>query len=416
MNFAVVGLNHDTATIDIREKVAFTDNKRIEGINRILDLGIDEVVILSTCNRSEIYISTYNGKINEKIEEIKNFYSEFFSVDDIEKYLYSKKNEDAVIHLFKVTSGLNSIVLGEDQILGQVKDSHEFSMEIGGSSKVFNKLFREAVSTSKKIKNTLKISEHPLSISYIGIKFLKNKLGSFKNKNALIIGLGKMGKLTLKYLLEEDLDNIYMINRNHKKVVDLCKEYSKVKPVDYYDRYEILKDIDILITATNSPHVIINKDEIKDIKKSLTILDLAIPKDVDKNVSDIENITLYDIDDLKDISIDNENKRIELSSKAEIIIKEDINEFYNWLKNTKIDPIIKYFNNKCESIHNDTLEYILRKIDLDNRDEKILSNMINSALKRIIRNPILKLKEIDDEEKREKYIEVLKELFEIEVK
>lgn len=416
MNFAVVGLNHDTATIDIREKVAFTDSKKIEGINKILDLGIDEVVILSTCNRSEIYISIYDGKINQKIEELKCFYSEFFNIDDIENYLYFKKNEEAVMHLFKVTSGLDSIVLGEDQILGQVKDSHEFSMEIGGSSKVFNKLFREAVSTSKKIKNTLKISEHPLSISYIGVKFLRNKVESFKNKNALIIGLGKMGKLTLKYLLEEEVDNIYMINRNHKKVVDLSKEYSKVKPVDYYDRYKILNDVDILITATTSPHVIIKKDEIKDINKSLTILDLAIPKDVENCVTDIENITLYDIDDLKDISLENENKRKGLSSKAEKIIKEDINEFYNWLKNTKIDPIIKHFNNKCESIHNDTLEYILRKIDLDSRDEKIISTMINSALKRIIRNPILKLKEIEDEEKREKYIEVLKELFEIEVR
>lgn len=416
MNFAVIGINHKTASIEIREKVAFTDSKKIEGINILLDKGIDEVVILSTCNRSEIYIVDYSEQIEANIEKVIEFYIDFFYLKEIKKYIYFKKDKDAVMHLYKVTSGLDSIVLGEDQILGQVKASHHFSMDIGGSKKILNKLFNETVKTAKYIKSTLKISEHPLSISYIGVKFLKNKLNILSDKKALIIGLGKIGRLTLEYLIEENINIIYMINRNHKKVVDLVKEYPSVIPVDYYNRYDVLKNVDILVTATSSPHTIIEYDKLENIKNKLTILDLALPKDVDNNVSKLKNITLFDIDDLKSISIHNENKRKELSKKAELIISEQIVEFYIWLKNIKVDPIIKFFNEKCEIIKEDTLDYIIKKIDLDNRDTKIISKMVTSALKRIIRDPILKLKKIDDEDKREIYIKVLEELFDFKIK
>lgn len=415
MNFAVIGINHKTAPIEIREKVAFTDSKKIEGINILLDKSIDEVVILSTCNRSEIYIVNYSEQIEANINNVIEFYSDFFYLKEIKKNIYFKKDKDAVMHLYKVTSGLDSIVLGEDQILGQVKTAHHFSMDIGGSKKILNKLFNEAVKTAKSIKSTLKISEHPLSISYIGVKFLKDKLNRLSDKNALIIGLGKIGILTLEYLIEENTNKIYMINRNHKKVVDLVKEYPSVIPVDYHNRYEILKNVDILVTATSSPHTIIEHNKLKNINNKLTILDLALPKDVDKKVTKLENITLFDIDDLKNISIQNENKRKELSKKAELIISEQIAEFYVWLKNIKVDPIIKFFNEKCEIIKEDTLDYIIRKVDLDNRDTKIISKMITSSLKRIMRDPILKLKKIDDEDKRETYIKVLQELFDFKI-
>ena len=173
MDVAVIGVNHHLAPIQIREKVSFTDSQKIEAINVLLDQDINEIVILSTCNRSEIYI--HANTIDEKINVIKNFYEEFFHDDEIKNFLFSKTGERAMGHLFEVASGLDSIVLGEDQILGQVKKAHEFSMQLGASKKYFNKLFREAIMTAKEIKNTTKISEQPLSISYIAIKLLKEK-------------------------------------------------------------------------------------------------------------------------------------------------------------------------------------------------------------------------------------------------
>ena len=205
MNIGVVGVNHNLAPINVREAVSFTDTKKIEAINILLDSEIDEIVILSTCNRSEIYISGEN--IQQKVDEVANFYKDYFGVKDIEQYLFKKTNLEAIQHLFDVTAGLDSLVVGEDQILGQVKDAHEFCMKLGATKKVFNKLFRDAVTTSKEIKTITKISQQPLSISYIGVKLLKEKMGTLEGKNALIVGLGKMNLLTLNHL-EEDRKSV----------------------------------------------------------------------------------------------------------------------------------------------------------------------------------------------------------------
>lgn len=168
MNIGVVGVNHNLAPINVREAVSFTDTKKIEAINILLDKEIEEVVIISTCNRSEIYINAEN--IDIKINELSDFYEQYFGVKDINKYLFKKTNLEAIQHLFEVTAGLDSLVLGEDQILGQVRDAHEFCMKLGATKKVFNKLFRDAITTSKEIKTITKISQQPLSISYIGVK------------------------------------------------------------------------------------------------------------------------------------------------------------------------------------------------------------------------------------------------------
>ena len=174
MDIAVIGINHNLSPIGIREKVSFTDTKKIEATNILLDKDLREVVILSTCNRSEIYISC--EEIEVGIDIVKNFYEEFFQLNEVSLYLFSKKDNEAIEHLFNVTSGLDSLVIGEDQILGQVKGAHELAMKIGSSKKLFNKLFREAITTAKEVKTVTKISQQPLSISYIGIKLLKEKI------------------------------------------------------------------------------------------------------------------------------------------------------------------------------------------------------------------------------------------------
>ncbi|CAH2212015.1 glutamyl-tRNA reductase [Tepidibacter aestuarii] len=411
MKVAVVGVNHNTAPIRIREKVSFTESKKIEGSNFLLDNGIEEVIILSTCNRSEIYIV---GKdIDSKVDIVKDFYEDYFDEKDIREYLFDKKHKEAINHIYEVASGLDSLVLGEDQILGQAKEAMLFSMELGFSGKILNKLFREAITTSKNIKNETKISENPLSISYIGVKFLKQKLKSLKNKKALIIGVGKMSILALKHLIEEDLDEIYMTNRSHKKVLDLSDDFPMVKPIEYEKRYEILKDVDIVITATASPHTIIKKDEMMDIDNEIYIMDIALPRDVEESVSELPNINVYDIDNLKKISDENEQRRIQLSKVAKEIIDESINEFLDWMSSIKVDPTIKSLNERCSDIQSDTLDYIYRKLDLDCREKKIIEKMLTSALKRVIREPIIKLKSTKDEGKVKDYTSIIEELFDL---
>ncbi|UOW67676.1 glutamyl-tRNA reductase [Paraclostridium bifermentans] len=411
MDFAVVGVNHNNTPINIRENVSFTDTQKIEGINFLLDNGIEEAIILSTCNRSEVYI--YSNNILDKVEVVKNFYQDFFDVENIEKFLFNKTGEEAIKHVFNVSAGLDSLVLGEDQILGQVKDAHDFARQLGSSKKVFNKLFREAVTVSKDIKTTTKISHQPLSISYIGIKCLKEKMGSLENKNALVIGLGKMSKLAMKHLEEDQLNNIYVTNRSYEKLKNIQDEYKNLIPIKYEDRYEVMDKVDIVISATASPHTVLKKDEMPKTSNKLIMMDIALPRDIDKNLNEFENIEVYDIDDLKKISEANDKKRRELASIGELIIDEKIEEFNEWLDTIKIDPTIQSLNDKCSDIREDTLDYIYRKLDLNCREKKIIDKMLTSALKRLVREPIINLKQIKDSGKQEEYIKIVEELFDL---
>lgn len=411
MDFAVVGVNHNNTPINIRETVSFTDTQKIEGINFLLDNGIEEAIILSTCNRSEVYI--YSKNILDKVEVVKNFYQDYFDVENIEEFLFNKTGEEAIKHVFNVSAGLDSLVLGEDQILGQVKDAHDFARQLGSSKKVFNKLFREAITVSKDIKTTTKISHQPLSISYIGIKCLKEKMGSLENKNALVIGLGKMSKLAMKHLEEEQLNHIYVTNRSYEKLKSIQEEYKNLIPIKYEDRYEVMDKVDIVISATASPHTVLKKDEMPKTSNKLIMMDIALPRDIDKNLNEFENIEVYDIDDLKKISEANDKKRRELASIGELIIDEKIEEFNEWLETIKIDPTIQSLNDKCSDIREDTLDYIYRKLDLNCREKKIIDKMLTSALKRLVREPIINLKQIKDSGKQEEYIKIVEELFDL---
>lgn len=413
MNIGVVGVNHNLAPINVREAVSFTDTKKIEAINILLDRDIDEIVILSTCNRSEIYISGEN--IQQKVDEVANFYKDYFGVKDIEQYLFKKINLEAIQHLFDVTAGLDSLVVGEDQILGQVKDAHEFCMKLGATKKVFNKLFRDAVTTSKEIKTITKISQQPLSISYIGVKLLKEKMGTLEGKNALIVGLGKMNLLTLNHLEEENVKNIYIANRNIEKTKEIENKFDNIIPIEYSDRHKIIqeKSIDIVISATSSPHLVIKYDDMPKLDKKIYIMDIALPRDIDTKLKELNYVELYDIDDLKEIHDKNDIKRNELAQKAQEIIKIKIDEFTEWLDLTFIDPTIQSLNSKCIEIKEDTLEYIFRKIDLNQREQKIIDKMLGSALKRVIREPIINLKQVKNKGQREEYIKVIEDLFEI---
>ena len=221
MEIAVIGINHNTAPIEIRERVSFTESMKIESANRILDKSTEEIIIISTCNRSEIYISS--NDIDEAIEEVKEFYKEFFEFNEVKDYIFAKKGRDVVVHLYMVASGLDSIILGEDQILGQIRKAMMFSMNLGFSKKVLSRLFMDAICEGKKIRNSIKISEIPLSTSYIGINLLKEKMGGLKGKKALVIGAGEISSLAIRYLYEEELEKIYVTNRTHGKIKELFK-------------------------------------------------------------------------------------------------------------------------------------------------------------------------------------------------
>ena len=222
-----------------------------------------------------------------------------------------------------------------------------------------------------------------------------------------------MSKLTMKHLEEQGIEKIYVSNRSHNKVEEIQDDFKNIIPIEYNDRYEIIKDVDIVISATASPHIVIKYDEIPKINKKIYMMDIALPRDIDPKINEIENIEVYDIDDLKKIHDKNDKKRKEIANECKSIISNKIIEFEEWLEFISIDPTIESLNDKCVEIRNDTLNYIYRKVNLDTRETKIIDKMLTSALRRLIREPIINLKQVKDKGKREEYIKLIEELFEV---
>lgn len=406
MNIFVIGISHDKTPIEIREKVFFLENRKISALNELNKLGLSSI-ILSTCNRCEIYISSSGEADNEKL---RNYFCKTFG--DLSNYLFEKTGIDAVKHIYKVSSGLDSKIIGEDQILGQVKDALQNSIELGTSDKYLSKVFREAITTAKKIKTNLKISNTPLSVSYIAVKILEEKIEDLQNKNIVIVGTGKMGLLAINHLVELGAKNIYCCNRSYEKVAQIIKKYPFIKNFEYDDRYKLLDECDVLITSTSSPHIIIKADYVKNRKKDIFMVDLSMPRDIDKDLKNKEKVTLYDIDDFEKVSKINMQNRLLLTQEANDMIAYSIQELSNWEKSAKADNTIKSLNEKCDIILSDTMHYINRKIELKHREQKIIEKMVSSALQRLIKEPIMTLKNTD-EDTQKKYISAINDLFDL---
>lgn len=405
----VIGINHKDTPIEVRDKCVFCDTMKMDFMQRLSEKGINQIVILSTCNRSEIYF--YDENILEKSQIVFNEYVEFLKIQQHKNHIFCLTGKKSLEYLFEVTSGLQSIVVGEDQILGQVKDSLEFSINFGFAIKKIIKIFREAITTAKKNKNKYKISEIPLSTSYIGVKLLIEKLGNLKDKKIFILGAGKMNMLTLKYLKDLGVNDITLCNRSIEKVDEFLNKNPEIKSITFNDRYKTLQQTDILITATASPHAIIKTNDIPKINKPLTILDIAMPRDVEQQVASLENVNLYDIDDLKEISIQNLEKRKEIADKIKSEINVDIIELENWLENEVVDVTIKSINQKCLEVHSDVMRYINKKIEPTPKQQKIIDKAILTALKRVLREPIINIKLTQDKNKQKEYKNMLNELF-----
>ncbi|MDF2613086.1 MAG: glutamyl-tRNA reductase [Clostridia bacterium] len=410
MSLGVVGVNH-LCPISIREKVSFTHTKKIEALQYLKGQGIKEVIVLSTCNRSEIYI--WDEEIEEKIEIVQRFYSTFFRGKEVHSYLVSKTGKKAIKHLYHVAAGLDSIVIGEDQILGQVREAWELASSERTCGKMLNKIFREAVSTSKYIKSTLKISENPLSVSYIAVKFLKEKIQDLSQKRVLIIGIGKMSQLVIKYLQEEKLEAIYVSNRSHTKAVEVGEIYENVIPVTYKERYELLSKVDAVICATASPHIVLQKESMPQITHKLYMIDIALPRDIDPEIAQMENVDVYDIDDFKAICSENNQKRKELAKAAKDMIKEKMSELTQWIELAAVDNTLELLEEKRNEIQKNTLEYIYRKTDLSLRDKQVIDKMLSAALKNFVSTPTANLKKIKSRSQRERYAKVIEDLFDL---
>ncbi len=409
MQIGIIGLNHQSATVAEREKIALTDTQKIELMHTIIELGTVETVVLGTCGRFEIYYVTQIDRFEQIEQKILKHLKNHFEIDSS---LYQKSGFHVIDHLFKVSSGLDSAVLGEDQILGQTKNALTLSSDCLCSGKILNKLFREAVSFSKRIKTELKISETPLSLSYIGIKKAKAAMTFTEDTIITMVGLGKMGNLAIKYLFESPFRTIYIAVRNPEKLPQEILDHDKIMIVPFDERYDAINKSHLIISSTAAPHPVIRKSFLNFKTDNPVIVDLAMPRDCEQGVYEMSEITAWDVDALKEVSEENYHKRQSLVKQVDDLIFDKSNACLKWIEATKVDDLLKSWNHSITEIKGQTLDILSRKMDLKDDDLKqLLDKHLEAALKKMIKKPLESLKTMDNSVKREQSVQLLKELY-----
>lgn len=409
MQFGFIGINYKKAQLEIRDKTSFTDGMKIDFFQKAEAVGIEQCMVLSTCNRSEVY---FFFEKNEQLEQIEKIYREMFPEVELEDYLTQFVGEEALAYLFRIAAGLESLVLGEDQILGQVKEALDFSRAMGHSKKELNKVVREAVTCAKQIKTELKISEKPLSVSYIGIQKLNEACG-IQGKRALVIGSGKTAVLALKYLYEYEAGEVYACSRNLEHAEELKEEFDTIHIVRYEKRYEMMKQCDIVISATASPHVVVKREQFTP-ERPVTFLDLAAPRDIDTEFEKEELVQLINLDTLLEIANENQRERERLVEQSRTMIAEALEETKEWLLQSRMDATIESLQQRCSEIVEDSYEYLNRKMELSHREQKLLHKVLHASLQRLLHEPIQELKQLNTKEEQEQYRKLVQQLFQIE--
>lgn len=407
MEIGVVGITYKEADVDKRGQVAFTTSMKEETTRRLLEAGLQEFMILSTCNRSEIYFAT--NQMKRDLVLVKEVFLDLGGVA-LTPYLMVKEYESALVHLYQVATGLDSMILGEDEILGQVKKAWQYAKDQGTSKKYLNKIIREAVTFSKKVRNAYRLSENQLSVASIGVNYLKTLGMDLREKTILMVGTGEMGSLILKYLLLEEVGHVYLTNRTVNREGFTMPAAREVTMIDYEDRYDYISKADIVISATASPHVIFQVDHMPPLMQATFFMDMAVPRDIDPRIESLPYASVKTIDLFLSISDDHLKARHDMAKQIKRLIYEEVSELEAWLLRSKVDHIIKHFHDKQETIIANQ-KSVLKNLGLDEATEEKIMAMLRTSTWQMIKEPVHQLKEIKEAEEVTRYKLILEDLF-----
>lgn len=418
MEIVIVGVSYQTAPIEMRERVSFSTLKLEAAYKELRNIkGISEVIILDTCNRTEIYAYVTKGCGTDCILE---FLMTFHNLEESWKdNFYKYKNKDAVKHLYHVASSLDSMVVGEDQILGQVKAAYEKAMDMEMTDKVLNTLFRYAITSAKKIKTNIMGNNPPLSISSIAVQFLQKEFRNIKNKKVFVLGVGKMSMITIQNLIAEGVEEIFIANRTKHRAKQLQVYFPTIKVVPYEDRLDIISNCDIIISSTSAPHYIVTKEMFLPFykEKEMCFVDLSLPRDIEPSLNELRSITIFTLDDLKQVSTDNMKKRQLQARKAEKELKIEQEKFWDWYICQPIVPTISQLQDYYTEISDREIESLMERLGhLDEKDKKLIYTVSKSMARKLFNIPILQLKECAKNGQGKVACKVVEDLFELPIK
>lgn len=420
MDILVIGLNHKTAPVEIREKISFPPDRLEEPLKRILALSsIKENMILSTCNRVEVYANAQD--VDQGIRDLKGFLSEFHGISsgELEGFLYVYQGREAVRHIFRVASSLDSMVVGEPQILGQVKTAFSEASHHHTTGAILNRLLHRSFAVAKRVRTETRVGNRAVSISFVAVELAKKIFGDLQDKAVLLVGAGEMGELAARHLVTHGVSRVTVTNRTLESAQGLARILNgTVTP--FHRLPEALKGADIVISSTASPHYVIrHADVVGAIKarrnRSMFLIDIAVPRDIDPRVNSIENAYLYDIDDLQEVADANIRDRKKEAEKAESLIEREVASFCQWYASLEATPTVRLLRAKCEGIRQKELERAYHALSLrSEKDRKILDAMTSAIVKKILHDPLVTLKRADENSSGEELVDAVRKLFRLE--
>lgn len=420
MKVFVAGLNHKVADVDVREKLAFNGPKLEEGLIRFRELPeVHEAIILSTCNRVELYA---NVKDNQRAAEaVKTFLSEFHNINrsSLDAGLYIYEGTDAVRHIFRVASSLDSMVIGEPQILGQLKDAFELALSQKTTGILLNKLMKKAISVAKRVRTETRIAENAVSISFAAVELAKKIFTDLSKRVFMLLGAGEMAELAAKHLISSGVKEVLVSNRTYERACDLAKEFNG-KPVRFDEFINEMARADIVICSTGAPDYIVTKSQMQKVMKErkqrqVFLIDISVPRNIDPEINDLDNVYLYNVDDLQGVVDSNLFERKKEAGKAEKIIDEELETFLKWQSTLDSVPTIIAIREKAEEIKKEELHKLFHKITgMGEKEREAIEYMAAALINKMIHPPTAALKE--DSEDKDVLVATIRKLYGIDGK
>ncbi|MBE9035623.1 glutamyl-tRNA reductase [aff. Roholtiella sp. LEGE 12411] len=422
MNIAVVGLSHKTAPVEVREKLSIPEPQTESAIAHLTSYPhIEEVAILSTCNRLEIYIVT--TETDQGIREVTQFLSEHSKLPlvSLRQHLFMLLHDDAVMHIMRVAAGLDSLVLGEGQILAQVKTTHKLGQQYNGIKTILNRLFKQALTAGKRVRTETSIGTGAVSISSAAVELAQIKVANLAACRVAILGAGKMSRLLVQHLLSKGAVQISIVNRSQERAQELAKHFPE-QPIQTYllsEMMTVIADSDLVFTSTSATEPILDRAKLEMVlepQRSLMLFDISVPRNVHGDVNELVNVQAFNVDDLKAVVAQNYESRRKMAQEAERLLDEEVEAFDIWWRSLETVTTISSLRNKIETIREQELEKALSRLgsEFADKHQEVIEALTRGIVNKILHDPMVQLRSQQDVEARRRCMQTLQMLFNLD--
>lgn len=420
MNIVVVGLSHKTAPVEIREKVAFAPTEMAAPSQQLLALPmVAEGIIVSTCNRVELYAASRNPQA--AIVELKKFLADYHNLDldKLSEHLYEFEGEDAIRHVLRVASSLDSMVIGEPQILGQIKTAYGYASEFKTVGVILNRFLHKAFSVAKRVRTETAIASSAVSVSFAAVELARKIFDTLENKTVMLIGAGEMCELAARHFVNNGVNKVLVTNRTFARAEKLAAEFDGGVAVSFENFREQLHRVDIVLSSTGAPDYVLEAKKVKEIIKArrykpMFLIDIAVPRDIDPLANKLDGIYLYDVDDLQGVVQANLKERGKEAAKAEKIIDGEIQQFQKWMSTLEVKPTIVALRQQLDQVRRAELEKTFSNLDsLGKKERKAVEAMTNAIVNKILHHPTNILKQSQNGSDGDLYIDAVRTLFDL---